>query len=661
MKFKEYKKLLAAVTVSAMIASLPGAAAFAAPLDDFNIFPPTKNETVYVKTDESGASKKIIVSDQLQNVGDADSLSDISSLTDIENIKGEEKFTQSGEKLTWEGEGDDIIYQGEADGELPVSFSITYELDGEPVPPEELAGKSGHLKVTYHYNTDRSQTGGRYIPFLMVTGAVLNHDHFRNVEVSGNGHLESDGQRTIAVGYSVPGIMDFLDIDEDKAEISDKLTLSDDFTFEADVEEYEAPTTGTIATNSIFSDINTKPIDSLKSLKSSLRKLVNSSNELVTGSAALSSGVQELQSNIPALKSGVGQLASGSSDLASGASSLASGASSLNSGINQMQQKVGSSMPTLKNGVSQLASGAKALDKGIAQTAKGAQRVSNGIGSLNENAAKMAAGTDELAAGAQELTDGTKTMAAGVGSAKTYIDQLAAEAGSIDMSSLSEEDQAKLQTVINGLSVVSGQMDPSSAQKLVDGAESLQNGIDQVDAGAQQLVGATAPDSELGQGAAGIADLLSSDGSIGKGASSLRSGLDQLSSGIVTMSSTLTGALGQLSDGSSELANGASGLSDGAGKLKNGIGSLNSKIPVLSSGVGQLSSGAAKLAKGMARFDSEGIDKLVGFMNGDLSDLIGKANRLLKNSQKYNNYSGLAKGMDGSVKFVFIPDKEEEE
>ena len=28
MKFKEYKKLLAAVTVSAMIASLPGAAAF---------------------------------------------------------------------------------------------------------------------------------------------------------------------------------------------------------------------------------------------------------------------------------------------------------------------------------------------------------------------------------------------------------------------------------------------------------------------------------------------------------------------------------------------------------------------------------------------------------------------------------------------------------
>ena len=127
------------------------------------------------------------------------------------------------------------------------------------------------------------------------------------------------------------------------------------------------------------------------------------------------------------------------------------------------------------------------------------------------------------------------------------------------------------------------------------------------------------------------------------------------------MSSTLTGALGQLSDGSSKLANGASGLSDGAGKLKDGIGSLNSKIPALSSGVGQLSSGAAKLAKGMARFDSEGIDKLVGFMNGDLSDLIGKANRLLKNSQKYNNYSGLAKGMDGSVKFVFIPDKEEEE
>ena len=75
MKFREYKKLLAVITVSAMIAALPGSRVLAAPenvdgsvtngnvesiIDNsFNLFPAEKNETVYVKTDANGINSKI--------------------------------------------------------------------------------------------------------------------------------------------------------------------------------------------------------------------------------------------------------------------------------------------------------------------------------------------------------------------------------------------------------------------------------------------------------------------------------------------------------------------------------------------------------------------------------------------------------------------------
>ena len=661
MRFKEYKKLLAVVTVSAMIAALPGASALAKPADDydFDLFPATKNETVYIKTDETGASRKVIVSDQLQNIGDVTSLDDISSLTGIENIKGDEEYTQSGKKLTWKSDGDDIVYQGESDAELPVGFEITYELDGESISPKDLAGKSGHLAVHYHFTNNKALTNNRFTPFLMVTATVLKHEQFKNVEVSGNGHLESDGQRTIAVGYSIPGLVEYLGIDEKKADLG-KITLSDDFTFEADVENYETPTTGTVAMNDIFSDVGGDSFDNLTSLKSSLNKLADSSNQLVSGSEALSSGIKELERNVPALKDGVGKLASGSSDLKNGTDTLATGANQLSSGIGQMQKSVNSSLPTLKNGVGQLASGASALNTGMKQAAVTAGKVAGGIDTLNQKAGQLAAGTDQLAAGAEELGEGISQMSNGVSAAKSSIDQLASVAGSIDMSGMSAEDQAKLQQVIGGLGLLSGSMDPSSTQALSAGAEQLKAGISQVDEGAQALAAATSAEGDLSKGASGIAGALSTDGGLGKGAAALDTGLSQVSSGVTTMSTTLGGALGKLSTGASDLASGASSLNAGAGQLKSGIGALNSKIPTLSSGIGQLSSGASELSAGMKRFDQEGIDKLVGYMDGDVGDLLNKAGTLFRNAKAYNNYSGLAKGMDGTVKFVFVPDEDED-
>ena len=51
------------------------------------------------------------------------------------------------------------------------------------------------------------------------------------------------------------------------------------------------------------------------------------------------------------------------------------------------------------------------------------------------------------------------------------------------------------------------------------------------------------------------------------------------------------------------------------------------------------------------------LKKLVSVFDGDIDELLNKANELLDASKEYKNFSGIADGMDGSVKFIFVSEK----
>ena len=103
----------------------------------------SKEETVYVIAGADGKQQSVIVSDWLKNPNKETSLQDVSDLTDIENVKGDETWTANGTSLTWDAQGNDIYYQGKSETELPVTMNISYQLDGKDIAPAELAGKSG--------------------------------------------------------------------------------------------------------------------------------------------------------------------------------------------------------------------------------------------------------------------------------------------------------------------------------------------------------------------------------------------------------------------------------------------------------------------------------------------------------------------------------------
>ena len=117
-----------------------------------------KTETVYVDANADGSVKKITVKDWLRRNGDGEII-DFSNLKDIKNTEGDEEYTQNADgTITWENKGEDISYEGTSNQQLPVTTKVTYYLDGKEIKPEDLAGKSGKVKIRFDYTNNESRT-----------------------------------------------------------------------------------------------------------------------------------------------------------------------------------------------------------------------------------------------------------------------------------------------------------------------------------------------------------------------------------------------------------------------------------------------------------------------------------------------------------------------
>jgi putative membrane protein len=60
-----------------------------------------------------------------------------------------------------------------------------------------------------------------------------------------------------------------------------------------------------------------------------------------------------------------------------------------------------------------------------------------------------------------------------------------------------------------------------------------------------------------------------------------------------------------------------------------------------------------QLNDGLKEFDEKGIQKLVELLDGDLAALLSRVRVITEVSKDYINFSGIADGMDGTVKFIY--------
>lgn len=656
---------------------------------------PTKDETVYVKVDDAGNQKDVTVSDQLKNISSLGTIDDVSDLKDIKNVKGDETFSENNGKLVWQGDKKDICYQGTTTKKIPVGMKVTYELDGKKVSADDLEGKSGHLKIHYEYQ-NTSADSGKYTPFLMATGLLMDGEKFSNVTVD-NGKVISDGDRNIVIGMGLPQLKEQLTSVSSKV---DDLDIPDSFTVEADVTDYEKVEAVTVATNEVFNEVGTDKFDSLDELKDSMTELQDASNKLVSGSGELKDGLDTLLSSSGTLVSGIDQLASGGNTLASGTGSLVSGMQSaktgssqlaggvkaLSGGVSGMQAQVSDGVKDLSNGVSSVQAGVETIhgiaeqaDKGVDLAKDGAKGLCAGLETASESAGEIATAARNLCTvlgGNQQTVQVEQQQEVTVDNSDIY-NQIAALAEQMT----DENDKAAVENVLNQISATKTQtVDVQAEVEVENPYVTALNGIA---SGADALSKQLSANGEIGGGAAtlygtlsstqgatvkaataGLSGALASDGSLQRGISLLQSGVGEMGTKLGAGTNELLSGIGTLQKGADSLdsglgtlTSGASQLNSGAGTLSTGLNTLQSSTGALVSGVEQLDSGAAELNSGMIQFNEEGIEKLVSVFDGDIDALLDKANELLDASKEYKNFSGIADGMDGSVKFIFVSDK----
>lgn len=280
-----------------------------------------KHERVYAVTNADGDALTVIDNVRLENGDALTEIDDRTLLTALENVGGTEKFTQSGETVTWKANGNSIIYQGTSDKALNVTPVVHMTLDGKEVTAADVKNASGELAMTVSYRAES--------PFLAVTVMPLSDD-VTSVTVD-NGAVLTDGAHSFLMGFGIPGA------DAD-------LELPDSFTMTAHVDHADLNWMMTIATAQPVKVLT----DALSDHAADAHTLVS---DLTAGLNALADG-----SEIPESNEDIHELLTALNTLFDGAAQLKDGSITLLDGVK-----------TLKDGLDTLSSNSSALNDGAAQ------------------------------------------------------------------------------------------------------------------------------------------------------------------------------------------------------------------------------------------------------------------------------------------------------
>lgn len=396
-------KVVGSVLLSAVMAGSIMPVTVFAQSNDEN--PTEKTETVYSVLNSDGSISDTIVSSWLHDEDGINNIKETLNLTDVKNIKSNEKPSKDGNTYTWNANGNDVYYEGTATKQLPVSVKIRYELDGQEMSAKDMEGKSGHLKLMISFTNNYSQVkniNGKSIVIhpSYLAGGMLNMStgKFSNVKCE-SGKIVNDGTNEMLAFANIPGLNETLkSAGLDK--VNNQLGISDDVTVEADVNDFDLGSIMVGMTNEIDLASELGEIGSVSELTDGIDQLIEADNQLIDGSKQLYDGTTQLKEQAAPL--------TGSSDQVR---QLSSGAIQLNDGVKALQ-----------TGISQYTAGASAINEGVNQLygiPQGAAAISSGMNTKGKSGFSMVEASSTLRKGLDQLN----SVAAGI-SAESYYNSL---------------------------------------------------------------------------------------------------------------------------------------------------------------------------------------------------------------------------------------------
>lgn len=627
------------------------------------VFAYTKDETVYSKLDASGSNYKTIVSTHIENTENEELIKDLSDLLNVKNTSGDETFTQDGSTFTWNANKNDIYYQGESQKDLPIECKVKYELDGKELSANEIAGKSGKVKITLQYTNKEERTvtvNGKkvkmYVPFVVVAGTIVKNENNQNITIS-NGKVIDDGTKTTVIGMAMPGLQESLGVSANEVEIPSNIEITMDAT------DFE--------TNGIFSYVTPKVLE---------EEDINAFDKL-----------DEIYAQLNTLQSSMNQIQEGANTLKDGAETYSEKSQEFNNAMNQVSEGVSS----VNSNYSQIDTGITTINQGSTSLKNGAEQLNAGIGELSSQLTSMPDSIEALYAGSTQVLNGLndtqangKTTPGLVTGVNTIVESLQTSNEGLNkaLENLSATSQGTIKALtannktLKAVQQALGATEESKAanKTMIENLEKQIKANEEIIAKYNQYkVGADTQKQELAKKVSSSKESLTT---VKKGMTTLRNAMTQVNAGLGqlnTASKKLPDALNQLSAGSKSLVSGTKTLSAGANKLskgstalKSGIQTLDTSTQQLTTANGQLtegaktlSDGATTLAEGIQTFNEQGIKKICNYINGDLRDVAERTEKLTELSKEYNNFTMLNDGNEGEVKFIMIIDavKKQEE
>ncbi len=504
------------------------AAGFSAPAPAQAVAEKPKSETVYAVLANDGTYSGATVVNRFFSDGE---IVDYGTYTEVRNLSGPDTPAIDGDKITWPAglAGDDgFYYQGETQKALPVSFDITYYLNGEKTPPEDIAGRTGELKIemTVKNNSGTAELDeltDREImtPFAVQVSLSLDSNMYSVREIPENASAVLAGS-SYTVAYSA---------------------------FPLPESTFSFTLFGTeMALEPISIVVLPKALPGLDTFGD-----VIDIDSLTDGADDLLAGVDDMQSGADALLKGLKEMKSAAKDMQSGLSDLASGASSL------------------ENGTDALNSNAKALKKaaddfyaGMSAFAASFAALDTGAGTLQTSVTDMTKNISDLKDLAVGVDSGIGGLGTGLGGLSTSNNTLASNAAA-----LAGTDPAAA-PIAAGLSAQQGII-----SALVSSAATLKTNSALLSGGMQQLYTGFST------------DFTNSVNQLRGGSAALYASCLQLLDGAYQLQS----ACAALSGGASQLAGGADDLKGGMADAKSQVPQLISALDELISGMARLKGG----------------------------------------------------------------------
>lgn len=617
------------------------------------VFAYTKDETVYSKMDSNGKNYKTIVSTHIKNTENADLINDLSDLLNVKNTSGDETYTQDGNKFVWNANKNDIYYQGESSKELPIECNVKYELDGKELSANEIAGKSGKVKITLQYTNKEERTvdiNGKkvkmYVPFVVVAGTIIENENARNIEVS-SGKVVDDGSKTVVVGMAMPGLQESLGLSDDEVEIPSNVEITMDAT------NFETSSIISYVTPKVLEEDDLKVFDNLDDIYSQVNTLQTSMNQIQNGANTLKDGTIEL---------------------ATGANTLKDGVTTAYNGAQTISSEVAKSTQSLKNDKSE-ALDSKTLESIKQQAAESSKLTEEQKAQIKAQAQTSAVLTDEQkaqikaqAAKKAKLTEAQSaeiTALAKKGAVLTEEQKAQITEKAKDGARLTETQKT---TIITNAQASYPALTETEKKLLIATAQSTatQTAVNTALATAKTTAELTAVATALN-----VAQQVATQTAETTAIETAQQIATQtaITTALTTAQSTATTTAMQTSTTvakqvgnqakktfTNQVVSQMSTLGNGLNQLTSGLSELNNGATTLANGTNQVNDGATTLAEGIKTFNEEGIKKICNYINGDVKDLTTRVEKLTDLSKDYNNFTMLDGENDGEVKFIMIAD-----